>query len=370
MELEFPRMNILRALCICCIFFGCNPSTSEKNTTDDLSILFEAEKSQQTEPENTVTKVVKDVTEEAVPADTLQSNPLPETAPVYQLPFVRKQGQRYSIRITKEKKRTDAGVVKKDERLISDIDVLVKEVNSEGFLLEWKYRKLQSNTGRAIMDQASEIANLVEHERLLIQTDSSGSPIKLANAEELINNIQLITNALIENAISKIKTEKARQSFKNAIKQLLSAERIEAELLEPVTIMHIASGGTYSPGDSVFYESSLPNFLGGDPIRGLGFITMTAYDESNERTQVVWSQQSDPEETQNIIVEFLKQLSVDSGQALDLEELPRYNITDRGVVDLDIKNGWVLRNEYTRTIDALTMNETQRLLIETTPPVN
>lgn len=363
-------MNFLRVICICCLVLSCNPSTSEKKTTDDLSVLFDTgtEQVEQSETENTPVEVAENKVEEMTPPDTLKFKPLPQDAPVYQMPFVRRQGQRYSIRITKEKKRTDAGVVKKDERLVSDIDVLVKEVNNDGFLIEWKYRRIQSNTGRAIMDQASEIANFVEHETLLIQTDSSGSPIKLVNAEELISNIQLITNALVENAGSKLKTEKARQAFKNTMEKLLSPDRIRAELLEPVTIMHIASGGTYSPGDSVFYESSLPNILGGNPIRGLGFITMTNYDAAKKQGRIVWGQQSDREDTRNVIVEFLKRLSVDSGRAIDLEELPRFNIVDRAVIDLDAHHGWVLRNEYIRTTDALTVNETQRLLIETMPP--
>ncbi|MEL6820452.1 MAG: hypothetical protein AAFP70_01725, partial [Calditrichota bacterium] len=135
-------MNLLRVLCICYLVFSCNPSTSEKKTTDDLSVLFEAEPPTQSDTENSQIEVAEEppaertekAVEEIPSIDTLNLKPLPDNAPVYQLPFIRKQGQRYSIRITKEKKRIDAGIVKKDEHLVSDIDVLVREVNRDGFL--------------------------------------------------------------------------------------------------------------------------------------------------------------------------------------------------------------------------------------------
>ncbi|MGH1362763.1 MAG: hypothetical protein ACRBF0_04345 [Calditrichia bacterium] len=357
-------MTFSRVLCFFSylILCGCNPANSERRVATDISDLFGAQA-------DSLTHTVK--ANDSFPrVDSIIDSSTNEVKEVFALPFKRTQGQKYTIRITEERKKTDAGKIKTDENSVSNIDVLIKEGNAEGYVMEWVYRNTDSNSPGAISKRVSKLGNLVQHESILFQVDSTGSPLRLLNSDELISSIELLVDRLAANASKEFKTAKEKKTFRALMSKMISPEFIRSELSEPLTLMHIASGGVFAIGDTIRFETTLPNFLGGDPMKGYGFIVLVDYDQTANRAKINWGQDVDPEEARNFVVTFLKQLTMSTGKPLDLEELPSFNISDRANIEIDLNGGWVLSSDYTRSMSALTTNQTQRILIETMPPVN
>jgi hypothetical protein len=292
-------------------------------------------------------------------ADGVQSEQEAEAEPVYvQLPTDWEVGERYRIEYEKSRERQQAGkpLVTGGTRTMIDCEVTAREEGS--FHFEWTWgasEVLEGTTGaKALEDDPvqSRLLNVNEGVVMEFVTDEYGTPVSLANREDVAAHFQKVIGVVEEVAKEQgLSVAKRRQVFEG-VRGLFDEDLLESVALGEPSILYMASGGEYELGVMQEFDDLLPNPFGGEPFPAQASFGLAELSEDGKRATLEWRQVLDPVATRRVMLETFRAMAERMGSEPPEEgDLPTFDVVDEATLVMDVETGWPVSVEHQRSMD-------------------
>jgi hypothetical protein len=266
------------------------------------------------------------------------------------------KGDTRSFKVSKSKIQYKDGKMVKDERASHSSAVIVLDSLKDSYLLEWK---CENNilTGKPLPKELGAIAEKYRYLTIKYKTDDAGTFEGISNIEEVTAMIQDLFKMISDN----MKPEQV-QVFKSLKSIYDSPDAISGILTKELQLIHWPMGGVYSTTDTLEYDEQLPNFLGGDPIKGKGKIVVDSVNAEAGLCYMTNTLNISESDSKKAATDMLTKITgaMKFASAAEKEkkttEMKSFfdkmsmDISDRNVFIYDYINGWPIRITSSRKI--------------------
>jgi hypothetical protein len=243
-----------------------------------------------------------------------------------------------TLSITTTTKKTQAGKEPVFAKNTCEAQLKITDSTAEGYTIEWTYK----DAGNAVRNipELSGINSLFTNLKIIYKTDDVGMFKELVNYEEVKTFLYKAMDGLFNMAKDTSGTAIVKKEFQ---KIFSSRESLEQLLLRDISLFHSAYGVEYSFKPQIV-ETSLPNFIGGDPWPAQLSLKLSKLNAKENFAQVQITQEIDEAKAAAIITEYLAKLSASQGKELPKEEIPSgIIIKDLTEFDIVLSSGWIKR---------------------------
>jgi hypothetical protein len=220
------------------------------------------------------------------------------------------KGDSKEYRITKKQIQIRNDVETKNQSTVYDIKCTVIDSTSTSYTIEWAYDNSVLNSIE-IPQEFNETIEKYKVLKIIYTTDELGAFQDIINWEEIRDLMNELLNKIPEMVSDHSDT------FKNALKPIkdlyASKEGIASLILKEIQIFHYPMGLEFNAIDTLFYEESLPNMLGGTPIRGNGELYFENVDREQNLCTFINKLELDSTDSKRVIVDLMNRIISNTG---------------------------------------------------------
>ena len=247
-------------------------------------------------------------------------------------------GDKKNLTIKKTVEQTQDGKPTKSSNNTYEVSLRVIDSTKENYTVEWIYKDGGSEIGKnpSLKDFNSLLTNL----KIVYKTDEVGSFEELVNYDE----IRRFLNQAIDLIVKQSKDTVGMRAVVQQLNQVFSTrEGIEQLVLRDITLYHAVYGVEYSVHPTVT-ETTLPNFLGGDPWPATVSMKLAQPQPKQNSVQVIIDQEIDQVKAAAIIKQLAQKMAAATGKEVSEKDLPSYlMIKDHSEFDVILSSGWIKR---------------------------
>ena len=295
----------------------------------------------------------------------------PKDKDAIEIPIVLKTGDclRYEIA------RTTTGE-KGPGTLKSVVTIQVARADESGWLISWEHGDWQAEgPGQELNPDDLKAVNLMMKVRLLLSLDRHATNMRLANWEELRDQLQKGLDALTAGMPKDGMSKEMAYSPKTLLRSMYQNRELMTSYYTQEPQAFFAFPGKSLPlSKPLEAEVQLPNPFGGEPFPGRSRVVVTSVEKKGHRAVVASSMKLDPERMPKI----LEQITKDMGLNLGVPSPEGFSIKNVAVdfmaeYDFDLVSGWPnsLTLRKVSKIEGMSQEETTTMkrLPEAKPPV-
>lgn len=212
-------------------------------------------------------------------------------------------------------------------RARTPLTIEVLERKAAGYRIAWATGRSTVEEPKQLDESQKRLLNLADGLKLVLRTDTAGTPEELVNRVEVAGTYKKILGEIRANlAANGMSAEKIAQATA-PVEMLTQPERVPALALKEPNIFFLATGGEYVLGQVRSYEDQLPN-----PLTGKALVTQAQTKLQEVRTA-----------TSEAVIEWSQE-----------PKSPEPNLTLRDTASylVDTKTGWPKRVQFERTLTA------------------
>lgn len=242
------------------------------------------------------------------------------------------------LSITRTTKKTEAGKTTVFNTNTCEAQLKIVDSTTEGYTIDWTYK--DAGTAAKNSPELSGITSLFTNLNIRYKTDDVGSFKELVNYEEVKKFLYTAMDALFQLAKDTSGINMINTEFK---KILSSRESLQQLLLRDISLYHTAYGVEYSFTPQTG-ETSLPNFLGGEPWPAQLSLKLSQLKTKEDFAQVQMNQEIDQEKAAIIMKQFISRIAASQGKEVPKDALPSVLIIkDHNEFDIVLSSGWIKR---------------------------
>jgi hypothetical protein len=260
------------------------------------------------------------------------------------IPFIRRPGERRTIRLVKTQAEREGGVLVDSVRRSWLVDTRVLASRPRGYTMAWTYRS-EGEEGGGQGPRFDLTTNTLEGVPIVFRTDATGQPYEIANGDSLRANIR---RALRRQAPRLGPQQRAVLDHVRAT--AATDAGLEAMLLADAERLYLASGARYSVGVPETYRTALPNPFGGAPIPAVARVRLERIGARDSVATVRWQQTPDAQALARILVELLAEVSPGRPQLSPSEIARRFGIDEEATYRVGVKRGEVWSVRYRKGV--------------------
>lgn len=215
------------------------------------------------------------------------------------------KGDSKDFRITKKQIQIRNDVETKNQSTVYDIRCTVIDSTNSSYTLEWAFNNTILNNIE-IPQEYNETLEKYKVLKIIYTTDEFGTFQDIVNWME----IRDMMNELLDKIPEMVSDNSV--DFKNALKPIkdlyASKEGIASLVLKEIQIFHYPMGLEFNSIDTLYYEESLPNMLGGAPIRGNGQVYFENIDREQNLCTFINKLELDSTDSKRVIVDLMNSI--------------------------------------------------------------
>ncbi|MEP0545312.1 MAG: hypothetical protein ABJF88_00105 [Rhodothermales bacterium] len=277
-------------------------------------------------------------------------------SPAVRLPFMRRPGDRATVRIVKSRAERDGGVLVDSVSGTWLVDTRVLAARPRGYTMAWTYQA----PGRDDERRFDLATNTLEGVPIVFRTDATGQPYEIANGDSL----RAAINAALREMAPGLGRE-ARAALDNVRATAATDAGLEALLLADVERFHLASGGRYPAGRAVTYRSALPNPFGSAPIPAVSSFRLEPLAARDSVATVRWRQTPDTEALARILIDLLNEVTPGRPPLTTAEVVRRFGVEEEATYRVGTKRGQISSVRYRKAVRFGDRVRTERVAMET-----
>jgi len=243
-------------------------------------------------------------------------------------------GDSFRYRITKEEERWKNNEQVKLDSSSFESTMTVVDSTSAGYLISWTYEtNLTDDFG--VPDALSEKLSKYDVQQIHYRISEVGEFVGIEDWETLATMmdsmfIDVIDVLATDNPESKESIAEIMQPIRAAY---TSKEGLESVVFQELSLLHFAFGAEFLEDEAFEYEEMLPNLLGGDPLRGVGKISVDSVDFDENYCRLIQEMKLNEEDTKNMLTSFFKKINT-KGEDIDMMmEKSKIEITDYNIYE-------------------------------------
>lgn len=242
------------------------------------------------------------------------------------------------LSITRTTKKTEAGKTPVFNTNTCEAQLQIIDSTAEGYTIEWTYK--DAGSAAKNVPELSGITSLFTNLKIIYKTDDVGSFKELVNYEDVKKFLFNSMDALFQLAKDTSGIAMVKKEFQ---KIFSSRESLQQLLLRDISLYHTAYGVEYSLTPQTG-ETTLPNFLGGEPWPAQLSLKLSQLKAKEDFAQVQMIQEIDQVKAAEIMKQFIAKMAATQGKELPKDALPStLMIKDHTEFDIVLSTGWIKR---------------------------
>lgn len=251
--------------------------------------------------------------------------------------------KRFTVRKTKEK---DVNGKLSKETVSQDVTLRVLDEDENSYTVEWTYENTTAQVGNPLIERLYATSNGL---RVIYRTDELGVFTELLNWKEIQEHLY----KALDMAEKQVEDNQAAKSVFSQFKAIYSTRESIESMLKDINIYHSPYGSEYTLNEKITAETQLPNMLGGSPLPAKVEVQMTELKPELDYCKIVTKQRIDREKATQMVYEFLKRTSEQSGKPLPKDfEMPVLNVDDTSEHEIELAKGWVKKAYHKRELQS------------------
>ena len=255
--------------------------------------------------------------------------------------------QNYKIINKKTKYNND--VIISSDSTINYVEVTVLDSTKNSYTIQWLYRDYKVNN-----DEISQmLSNLPGNTKVIYKTNELGVFQEVVNWEEIRDDMNQSIEGLIKEMKegNKMDDENTEKAIKQIIATFSTKEAIENIVVTDIQQFHSFHGAVYPIGETLEYETQLPNILGPEPFSANLYVTLEEiYPDNNSyliNSQTVVSK----DQLLKAMVEYFNKTAESVGKQLDPALFENMELENQIVNYSEIhETGWILYSTLTKIV--------------------
>jgi hypothetical protein len=243
-----------------------------------------------------------------------------------------------------------------DACLKGRLEIEVLRADSHGSLQRWKSNTvIEGLAGSGLAADALAKASSVVMD---IEFDDFAQPVRLVNASEVRAMLDSVVNALTTApADGKAPDTKTSTAVKALMSQLTSSdERLLALATKDASILYSPLGGSFSVGETVRVQSSVPSLFGTAPIQSTIAITTKAATSDNSELELQFDEDIDRAAMLEAMDTLLKPLIQAAGRPEAAAEIKKamasMTFSRLATYKVLVNSPWATQVQWRQTVEA------------------
>jgi hypothetical protein len=262
------------------------------------------------------------------------------------------KGDSYNFRVTKIKNEWKQGKQTKSDSTTQIVHFKVVDSTEADYTIEWSYQS-DLQTEYNIPEKYEENFSKYKETKIIYKTSETGEFQGIENWKQLsarIKDLSAEMTALIANDKSL-----NQDDFNNAIAPILqvyqSKEGIEQLVYKEIQLMHFPFGFEFEIGKIISYEESLPNMLGGEPLKGESKIYIDQVNRDESFCVVKNEMNINPDDAKRMVLEVFKKTNIKADEFEKAMSTAVFDIRDRNKFEMYFDPGIPVWFETRRTVN-------------------
>lgn len=255
--------------------------------------------------------------------------------------------QNYKIINKKTKYNND--VIISSDSTINYVEVTVLDSTQNSYTIQWLYRDYKVNN-----DEISQmLSNLPGNTKVIYKTNELGVFQEVVNWEEIRDEM----NQSIEGVIKEMKegNNMDDENIEKAIKQITATfstkEAIESIVVTDIQQFHSFHGAIYPIGETLEYETQLPNILGPKPFSANLYVTLEEIYPDNNSYLISSQTVISKDQLLAATIEYLAKTAESVGKQLDSALFENMELESEVIAYSEIhETGWILYSTLTKIV--------------------
>jgi hypothetical protein len=279
-------------------------------------------------------------------AALIELRPLSAAESVVILPPTR-VGEAIELVQTSTRERTGPGQPATKGNSITPIHLEVIASNDTETVMGWTFGRTTVE-GRRFNPKTAAVTDplidLVAGQTLEIVLDEAYTPVELRN----LDDIMVLTKKMVDVMDKSLPEDPAKAAAIPRVREMFSnASTTQSIMLQQPGRYFLAYGWELEPGLPREAEMALPSPFGGEPLPAKVTVELKPIQDANEYYVVTYRQDLDQVGVERVIRETLQKLAGD--KPIPPDQLPQFDVQDRGEFHIHRATGWVHQAEVTRT---------------------
>lgn len=235
------------------------------------------------------------------------------------------------------------------------------------YKIKWSYQLELINTLVFQPELADRFSNYGDIEVIYL-TNQNGEFTGIENWLEVSDYVKKIFTDIIEVLVNNGDTlikQQLEQVFQPLMAGYSSKEGLERFILKELNLFHFPFGLEYTVADTLFYEESLPNLFGGEPIKGDGMIYFEEVDFKNYYCILVQEITLNEEDTRKLMIDALTKMGLKGDDLVEEMKGSRIDMRDYNFYEYYYDPGIPIYIETIRTIHILSEKEKMKRIDKT-----
>ena len=251
------------------------------------------------------------------------------------IPFVAywSKGDEYNFQITKVKQEWKDDALTKNDSSSYKVNFKVIDSTETSYKIHWTYEF--NFGGFNIPNVLLNTLNETIPTEVIYTTNELGEFEGVENWKEIARKMETYTNGLITSLKDKADFDEKefRTTFKPFLEIFTSKDGIEQIVLKELQYFHFPFGVEFSPTEVITYEDEIPNFIGGEPIKGNTKIFVESVDHEYSYCVLKQEMKIDPEDMRRMLVELFKQMGLGKDKENSFLDTANIDVTDQNTYE-------------------------------------
>jgi hypothetical protein len=255
-------------------------------------------------------------------------------------------GDKLEYHMVNDKYRVENGDTSLRRTLHFDIEVVITDSTADSYIMEWRYIRpdLAGIDDRVIIDYLE----LYKNHKVVIRTDEYGNFLAVENWEDIRDSIQQGVKNLL------LSSQTPNTLMTSEIGPMVgSRAAIENGLLRDIRTFFTFFGQNQKLGESVLYETKVPNLFGGTAFDAELEIRLDDINFDEQTALYRQWQTADPDQVAVSVAQFLRDNAtrIEKKEVTDPDFVPLAAIEERTAARIHVPTGWVMESAFIREAD-------------------
>lgn len=259
------------------------------------------------------------------------------------------KGEVQNYKIINKKTKYNNDVIITSDSTINYVEVTVLDSTQNSYTVQWLYRDYKVSN-----DEISQmLSNLPGNTKIIYKTNELGVFQEVVNWQEIRDEM----NQSIEVLIKRMKEDNKmdNESVEKVIKQMTATfstkEAIESIVITDIQQFHSFHGAIYPVGETLEYETQLPNIFGNEPFSANLYVTLEEIYPDNNTYLISSETITSKEQLLAATIEYLVKTAELMGQQLDTAMFENMELENEAVIYSEIhETGWIIYSILTKIV--------------------